>query len=149
VNLPPVIRDLSGLIGIECVTLLLENRMLGCDWRISITRDSDWHREWSDVIGEGATDAIMKAWGGEEIYFPNCGKAIIAERNRAMVALYDSLLASGMSTRKARRALCRRFGLSDKTVRLVVNRPPEAPGNDPSVLTHMQLDLFNVRANGD
>lgn len=148
-NLPPVIRDLSGLIGIEGVMQLLEHRMLGCDWRISKTRDSDWYREWSDVIGEGATDAVMKAWGGEEIYFPTCAQAIQAERNRAMVAMYDRLLADGMSTRKARRALSRRFGLSDKTVRLIVNRPPEPIGNDPSVLTHVQLDLFNVLANGD
>lgn len=141
-NLPPVIRDLSGLIGIDGVMQLLEHRMLGCDWRISKTHDSDWYREWSDVIGEGATDAVMKAWGGEEIYFPNCGKAITAERNRAMVALYDSLLADGLSTRKARRVLCRKHSLSDKTVRLVVNRPPPPPGQDPSVLSHEQLDLF-------
>ncbi len=140
--LPPVIRDLSGLIGIDGVMQLLEHRMLGCDWRISKTRDSDWYREWSDVIGEGATDAVMKAWGGEEIYFPNCAKAIIAERDRAMVSLYDSLLAEGLSTRKARRVLRRKYSLSDKTVRLVVNRPPPPTGQDPSVLSDAQLDLF-------
>lgn len=142
-NLPPVIRDLAALIGIEGVMQLLDACMLGCDWRISKTRESEWYREWSDVLGEGLTDKVMTAWGGEEIYFPNCVRAIQEERNRAMVSQYDALLAEGMSTRSARRRLCRKFRLSDKQVRITVNRPPPSPVDGPSVLSHEQLDLFN------
>ncbi|MBN8283417.1 Mor transcription activator family protein [Zoogloea sp.] len=141
-NLPPVIRDLAALIGIENVMVLLDHHMLGCDWRISKTRDSEWYREWSDVLGEGPTDVVMRAWGGEVVYFANCAKVIQQERDRAMVAQYDALIADGLSTRAARRTLCRKFRLSDKRVRLIVNGAPPPVTQGPSILTNEQLDMF-------
>lgn len=136
-NLPPVIRDLVSLIGIEAVVLLLEAQMLGCEWRISKTRDSDWYREWSDIIGDGLADKVVVSWGGQDIYFPNCKAALIAERNRKMIVRYEQLLGEGQSSRRAVRQLCRSFKLSDRTVEKIINSPvPDATPQE------VQLGLF-------
>lgn len=142
-NLPPVMRDLVSLIGTEAVVLLLEAHILGCNWRISKTRDSDFYREWSDIIGDGLTDKVVQAWGGEDRYFPNCKPVLYAERNATMIARYDAMLQAGTSTRRAVRQLCRDYRLSDWQVKNIVNRPtPERPPDDDDVKLSAQLGLF-------
>ena len=135
--LPPIIEQLAGIIGIEAVNALMEARLLGYRQRIGRTQDCEWWREWADVIGDGPTDAVMRQWGGDHVYFPACSDAIRNERNRQIVARYDTLLASGLSARRAIRVMCREYGLADRTLEKIVNRPTVQPCS-----LEQQLNLF-------
>lgn len=120
-DLPEILRDLADLIGFDAVLKLMNARLFGWDWRISKTRSSEWYSAWAAVLGEDLTDKVMHAWGGEEIYFPNSRPVFIRLRNQNIVRRYDDLLREGASTRRARRTLCQETGLSDKTIRVLVN----------------------------
>ncbi len=136
--LPPIIEQLVGIVGIECVQLLVEARMLGFRQRIGRSRDCEWWREWADVIGDGATDAVMRVWAGQQIYFPACADAVRAERNRQIVLCFDQMTRrEGISAGRAVRRLCRQFRLSDRTIDGIIN----APQQDASEI-EKQLSLF-------
>lgn len=135
--LPPIIEQLVSIVGIEAVHALIEARLLGFRQRVGRSRECEWWREWADVIGEGPADAVMRTWPGEDIYFPACSDAIRAERNRRIVADYDSLLAGGTSARLAIRRLCRTWHLSDRQIETIVNRPQQAASE-----VERQLGLF-------
>lgn len=136
--LPPIIEQLVGIIGIECVQLLVEARLLGYRQRIGRSRECEWWREWADVIGDGPTDAAMRVWAGQEIYFPACADAVRAERNRQIVLRFERLTrVEGLSATRAVRRLCRDFRLSDRTIDGIIN----APQQDASEL-EKQLGLF-------
>jgi hypothetical protein len=127
-KLPPRIRELVGLIGIEAVMQLLTARMLGREWRISPTRESEFYRAWSDVIGEGLTDVVIKAWSGRDsIYLANCAELLREERHNALRAEYDRLITEGLSSRNAIHQLCQKTGISDRWLRSILNRPPPPP----------------------
>ena len=135
--LPPLIEQLVALIGLEAVQALVDARLLGYRQRIGRTRDCEWWREWAEVIGDGPTDTVMRAWAGQDVYFPACSDAVRAERNRRLVADYDALLAAGTSARRAVRRLCRQYRLSDRMVEQIVNRPVAEAGE-----AERQLGLF-------
>lgn len=136
--LPPVIEKLVGIVGIDAVQALVDTRLLGYRQRIGRSRECEWWREWSDVIGEGLTDAVMKVWAGEQIYFPACADAVRAERNRQIVAAFDQLLVEGCSARRALRKLSRKYRLSDRHLeQFVINRPTQAASE-----IEKQLNLF-------
>lgn len=136
--LPPIIEQLVGIVGIECVQQLVEARLLGYRQRIGRSRECEWWREWADVIGDGPTDAVMRVWAGQQIYFPACADAVRAERNRAVVRCFDEMTRrEGLSASRAVRRLCRQFRLSDRTIDSIIN----APLQDASEL-EKQLGLF-------
>ena len=136
--LPPIIEQLVGIVGIECVQQLVEARLLGYRQRIGRSRECEWWREWSDVIGDGPTDAVMRVWAGQQIYFPACADAVRAERNREVVRCFDQMTRrDGLSASRAVRRLCRQFRLSDRTIDSIIN----APQQDASEL-EKQLGLF-------
>lgn len=139
--LPPIIEQLVSLIGIEAVQALVEARLLGFRQRVGRSRDCEWWREWSDVVGEGAADAVMRAWAGEEIYFPACFDAVRDERNRQIVARYETQISEGVSARRAVRQLCRAFRLSDRQIESIVNRPAKQISEDEREVSR-QLGLF-------
>ncbi|MCK6396050.1 Mor transcription activator family protein [Zoogloea sp.] len=139
--LPPIIEQLVSLIGIEAVQALVEARLLGYRQRVGRSRDCEWWREWSDVVGDGAADTVMQAWAGEDIYFPACYDAVRLERNRQIVARYDALIADGTSARRAVRQLCRAFRLSDRQIESIVNRPVQQISDDERDVSR-QLGLF-------
>ena len=136
--LPPIIEQLVGIVGIESVQQLVEARLLGYRQRIGRSRECEWWREWADVIGDGPTDAVMRVWAGQQIYFPACADAVRAERNREVVRCFDQMTRrDGLSASRAVRRLCRQFRLSDRTIDSIIN----APQQDASEL-EKQLGLF-------
>ena len=139
-SLPPRIQELIGLVGIEAVMQLLKERLLGREWRIGDTRDSEFYRVWSDVIGEGLTESVFKAWRGRDaIYLASCASMLRDERHRRLIARYDALVTAGMSSRSAINQLCRETGISDRWARQVINRPTPPPAQQDQQL---HLDLF-------
>lgn len=140
-TLPPRIRELVGLVGIEAVMQLLDARLFGREWRVSGGRDSEFYRAWSDVIGEGLTDLVVKAWNGRDaLYLANCAGLLRAERHRGLIARFDALLAEGLTSRAAILTMCRETGMSDRWLREVINRPTPPPVPEDQ---QMMLDLFN------
>lgn len=139
--LPPIIEQLISIVGIEAVQALLEARLLGFKQRIGRSRDCEWWRDWSDVIGEGPTDAVMRVWAGQVLFFPACVAAVRNERNRRIVAEYDALLAGGVSARRAVRQLCRAHRVSDRQIETIVNRPVAAATDEDRAVCQ-QLGLF-------
>jgi hypothetical protein len=140
-SLPPRIRELVGLVGIEAVMQLLDARLFGREWRVSGGHDSEFYRAWSDVIGEGLTDLIVKAWNGRDaLYLANCAGLLRAERHRALIERFDALVAEGMTSRAAILTMCRETGISDRWLREVINRPTPPPSPEDQ---QMMLDLFS------
>lgn len=140
-TLPPRIAELVGLIGIDAVMQLVQARLFGREWRIGPTRDCEFWRAWSDVIGEGLTETVRKAWVGREaMYLPNCAALLRDEQHRQVVARYEALLATGMSSRAAIYQMCRENGYSDRNLRRIVNRPtpPPAPEDAQLLLPFLQ-----------
>lgn len=135
--LPPIIEQLVGIVGIECVQQLVEARLLGFRQRIGRSRECEWWREWSDVIGDGPTDAVMRVWAGQAIYFPACADAVRAERNREIVRRFDEMTGGGLSASRAVRRLCRDFRLSDRTIDGIINAPQQGASE-----LEKQLGLF-------
>lgn len=127
-SLPPRIQELVGLIGIEAVMQLLQHRLLGREWRIGLTKDTEWYRAWSDVLGEGLTDAVHKAWReADTVYLANCTAELRKEEYGKIVARYDELMAAGMGSRPAINELVKETGKSDRWLRTIINRPPPPP----------------------
>ena len=135
--LPPIIEQLVGIVGIECVQQLVEARLLGFRQRIGRSRECEWWREWSDVIGDGPTDAVMRVWAGQAIYFPACADAVRAERNRQIVLCFDQMTREGLSAGRAVRRLCQQFRLSDRTIDGIINSEQQAASE-----IEKQLNLF-------
>ena len=136
--LPPVIEQLVGIVGIECVQQLVEARLLGYRQRIGRSRECEWWREWADVIGDGPTDAVMRVWAGQQIYFPACADAVRAERNRQIVLRFDQMTrGEGLSAGRAVRRLCQQFRLTDRTIDSIVNSEQQAASE-----IEKQLNLF-------
>lgn len=135
-SLPPRIQELVGLIGIEAVMQLLQHRLLGREWSIGDTKETEWYQAWSDVIGEGLTDTVFKAWHGRDrIYLANCAAQLRDEEHRKIVARYDELTGTGMAARAAIHELVRETGKSDRWLRTIVNRPTPPPVPEDLQLT--------------
>lgn len=116
------------MVGIEAVMQLLQYRLLGREWRIGPTKDTEWYRAWSDVLGEGLTDTIHKAWQGRDvIYLANCAAQLREEEHRKIIARYEELTGSGMGARAAIYELVKETGKSDRWLRTIVNRPTPPP----------------------
>lgn len=140
-TLPPIIQQLISIVGIEAVHALLAARLLGFKQRVGRSRQCEWFRDWSAVIGEELADAVMHTWRGQAVFFPACTAAVREERNRRIVIEYDRLIESGNSARAAVRTLCRTRRMSDRQIETIVNRPViQASAEDLSM--GQQLGLF-------
>lgn len=134
-TLPPRIAELVGLIGIDAVLQLVQARLLGREWRVGPTHDCEFWRAWSDVIGEGLTETVRKAWVGREaMYLPNCAALLRAEQHRQIVARYDELVAGGLAGRAAIYQLCREKGMADRSLRRIINQPTPPPAPEDAQL---------------
>lgn len=128
-SLPAVIREIIRLIG-HGPAMALVREFGGLPLRIPVTDASETSAALVEVIGERLTKALCAAMGGEEIYIALCAEAVRAERNRAMIARYDALLAEGHSGRGAVSVLVREYRpISYRQVEKIVNGAlPEAGG---------------------
>ncbi len=119
--LPAVIREIIRLIG-HGPAMALVREFGGQELRIPVTDASETWAALVEVIGEQATNALCAALAGETIYIALCAEAVRAERNRAMIARYDALLAEGHSGRGAVSVLVREFRpISYRQVEKIVN----------------------------
>lgn len=126
--LPPVIREIVRLIG-HGPAMALVREFGGQDLRIPKTEASATWAALAEVIGEPAMKTLARAFGGEQLSVALCDKSIKADRNRKMIARYETLLGAGHSSRGAVSVLVREFRpISYRTVEKIVNGPLPAAG---------------------
>jgi hypothetical protein len=137
--LPESVQNLVRLIGFG-LTMKMVNEMGG--ERLHIPRrpeggEYDWL---VDVLGEGAAEVVQKQYRGENLYIPFCARALIADRDRLVIARYEAFLKAGYSGRAASRLIRRdpQFrGISYRTIQKIVNRP--APPGMPEMVVQGTL----------
>lgn len=75
-----------------------------------------------EAIGEVKTHELLRVYGGEELYVPRCGKALIQLRNhrfyQEFVKLRDVDKESGLM---AMTKLCPKYGISSRTGYTIIN----------------------------
>jgi Mor family transcriptional regulator len=74
--------------------------------------------ELKDIVGDESYDAIMCRFSGETIYVPR--NAHLKTRNAEIRQEYDQLLSSKISSTRAIKMLCRRYRLSIRSIRRIV-----------------------------
>ncbi len=127
--LPSVIQELVALIG-HAKTMALVQEFGGQELRIPRTEASDTWAALAEIIGEPAMKGLAKYFGGgEPIYIAFCDAALRADRNRRMIARYESLLRDGHTGGGAVSVLVREFRLSYRQIEKIINAPlPEPSG---------------------
>lgn len=130
--LPAVISDIARIIG-HGKTMSLVAEFGGQELRIPRTECSDTWAAIAEVIGERATRLLAAEFGGgEPIYIALCAEAIRQDRNRRMIARYETLLSEQHSGRGAVSILVREFGpISYRQVEKIVNMPVPEPSAMP------------------
>ena len=129
-SLPAVIEEIIALIG-HGKAMALIGEFGGQELRIPKTDSSDTWAALAEVIGEPAMKLLSESFGGDEpIYIALCHRALVADRNRRLIARYEALLAEAYSSRGAVSILVREFRpISYRTVEKIVNSPmPEPSG---------------------
>lgn len=126
--LPAVIQEIIGVIG-HGPTMALVHAFGGQELRIPKGEGNDTWAALVEVIGEAATRALSAAFsGGEPIYIALCHRALLADRNRRMIARYEQLLREGHSGRGAVSVIVREFRpISNRQVENIVNAPTPEP----------------------
>ena len=123
--LPELIRELIGLIGEEATGKIVEARG-GITLCVPVdARPGHWLR---GLIGDEAFERLVEEYRGIELYIPRCTKALQKLREAEIVADHEA----GMGTVE----LARKYGYSDRGIRLMLQRAREAS-------THQQPDLFD------
>ena len=77
------------------------------------------YQEMADIIGVEATVKLARIYAGTSVYFPKLARALLSLRNQAIRGEFDGANI---------RALARRWGLSARHVRHIVN-PPRKSGD--------------------
>ena len=129
-SLPVVIQEIIALIG-HGKAMALVREFGGQELRIPRGEGNDIWAGLVEVVGESATIALSKAFGGADpIYIALCDRALKADRNRRMISRYEALLRDGHSGRGAVSVLVREFRpISNRQVEIIVNSPmPEPTG---------------------
>lgn len=122
--LPATIQTIVGLIGYG-QTMALVGDLGGQDFRFP-TAGSRKSANWEhlvELIGTRDADRLVRNFDGSEVYIARCNQALKADRNRGMIARYDTLLQEGLSSRGAVSVLVREFRLSNRQVKKIVNGP--------------------------
>ncbi len=128
--LPAVIQEIIRLIG-HGKAMALVREFGGQELRIPKAEGNDTWAALVEVIGEVATVALARVYGGADpIYIALCTRALLADRNRRMIARYDQLLKDGHSGRGAVSVIVREFRpISNRQVEKIVNSAiPEPTG---------------------
>lgn len=136
--LPPNIEMLISIIG-HGATMSLVREFGGDELRVPRGEGNDTWAALVEVIGEKATRKLSAAFGIErEIYIANCTDALRQERNRRLIARYETLVAEGFSGRSAVSVLVREFRpLSNRQIQTIIN----APTPEPTAIS-LQAELF-------
>jgi hypothetical protein len=127
-SLPVVIQEIIALIG-HGKAMALVSEFGGQELRIPRVEGNDTWAALVEVVGEPATVALSKAYGGADpIYIALCYRALKADRNRRMISRYECLLKDGHSGRGAVSVLVREFRpISNRQVEIIVNSPTPEP----------------------
>lgn len=129
--LPAVIQEIVRIIG-HGAAMALVREFGGQELRLPRQEGGATWAALAEVVGEPATRALGAAMGGEETYIALCDKAIKADRNRRMIARYDTLLGEGHSSRGAVSVLVREFRpICYRQVEKIINSPLPAAGDAP------------------
>lgn len=126
--LPAVILEIIDVIG-HGKAMALVHEFGGQELRIPKTDSSATWAALAEVIGERAMERLSAAFGGgEPLYIALCTRALQQDRNRKMIARYDSLLRESHSSRGAVSILVREFRpISYRQVEKIINSPLPAP----------------------
>ncbi len=127
-TLPVVIQEIVRTIGYGKAMDLVQ-LFGGQEIRIPRTPGSEAWATLVDAIGDAATLALAaQMGGGDPVYIALCSRSLKADRNRQMIARYDSLLREGRSGFRAIATLVREFApISNRQVKNIINSPsPES-----------------------
>jgi len=79
------------------------------------------------VVGVDAADALVKHYGGVELYIPRCAAALQAARDAAINERYIAETNKGRSSADVVFSLARRYKISDRRVWDILKTLPEKP----------------------
>lgn len=135
--LPPTIEIFVSLIG-HGPTMDLVRAFGGNDFRFPARREGANWEALIELIGERQAARLIERFDGDEVYIALCDRALRADRNRRLIARYDTLLGEGHSSRGAVSILVREFApISNRSVEKIVNSP--VPPALPEVAAQGQL----------
>ena len=84
--LPPLVRDIADVIGLQA-TLVLCDAWGGIRWSVPTTHRAD--STLSRLIGADCAEAFIRVFGGEKLDLPRCTRALIAAEHAALYADRD------------------------------------------------------------
>ncbi len=116
-ELPGSLRELADLIGIDAVWRLVQ-RWGGVRLFIPVTMPPE--HEIAATIGPEAAEALAGHYGGDVLELAKGDHALRCLRNRAIVDQYDRGVPAAR--------LARDYGLTLRTIRSIINRPPGMDG---------------------
>lgn len=134
--LPATIQTIVRLVG-HAKAMALVHDLGGQSYRFPVSRTSDVWEHLVELIGARAAEILCHEFGANEVYIALCNQAIKADRNRSMIARYESLLAAGHSSRGAVSVLVREYRMSNRQIENIVNGP--APGAVNELVTQGSL----------
>jgi Mor family transcriptional regulator len=130
-RLPANAQDLARLIGLPAV-LRLVGIFGGLTLRVphgETPLGRALLAEIARVVGQSGARALVNRYAGTQLYIPNCKRALLMARDRALLAKRRSLADAGMSERAIVAELARAYRVSDRHVWTLLKKPVphEAP----------------------
>ena len=130
-DLPDVARDLVQLIGLQHAVTLVEH-LGGTTFPVaegSRPLGRVRYDMLAEIVGVPAADKLTQAYARTRLYIPRCADALRLARNRAICAEFDALIAPGndCSGKDAEFALARKYRLSDRAIRVILNTTDMLP----------------------
>jgi hypothetical protein len=121
---PSTTTQLIGVIGQDAYARV-QALHGGNTLKVPITNQAKAFGDWAEIIGQARAEALIKEFGGNEIYIPS-GKlaqsaSSAAKRNASILAEYDALTKTVSSTEAVRR-LSLKFRLSNRWVYMILKR---------------------------
>ena len=136
-RLPQSIRNMIDVIGANAA-LALVRTYAGQIIKIPVgDTDGAMRTRLISVMGLDAACAFIKHYGGERMAVPRCLKALLAERNAAIIKKYDS----GQSVP----SLVQEFNLTERRIYSLLKMSPEENAPDVRPNRHNnenQMTLF-------
>ena len=133
--LPEVIINISELIGYP-TTLKLVQALGGIDFAMPLSdRTGHYQQMLVNAVGAEAASKLMKHYGGERIYIPNCHSAFAQLRNQEFRDEVMAAVARGELQKAAIQRLGPKYGFCERWAYTVLRK--ENKRHD------QQLSLFN------
>jgi hypothetical protein len=108
--LPDIVLQIAGLVGYPVAADLV--RILGgTSFRFSSPLIEAML---TDDIGPARAATLKAHFGEESLYLPRCDRALRELRNRSFVDEFCKLCRDGISSPRAIRMLCPKYGFSDR-----------------------------------